>query len=462
METFSAQFIVTVVLLALALAAAVVLAIRAALAYRRVHTKYKGIIDVDAEIVDRQKEHKKLVAEFQNLDSEYQQKSEKLNSEYQSKRAIYEELLRELSVLEEDLELTTFGVYKPHFDYDTSEDYKNALGKARGDQKQMIKGKSAIVCEAEWTVGGSKREGQKMTKQYMQLMLRAFNNECDAAVLKVKWNNIQRMEERIQRAFDAINKLGATHHIEITADYLQLKMKELRLAHEYQEKRQEEKEEQRRIREQMREEEKVQREIEEARKEAEGDERRYQASLDRARKEMEAAQGTELDKLNEELEKLQRQLREAHEKKERSISRAQQTKSGHVYVISNVGSFGDTVYKIGMTRRLEPADRVKELGDASVPFGFDVHAMIFSENAPQLEAALHKEFDKLRVNLVNTRKEFFRVSLDGIETTVKKHHGDIEFTKLAEAKEYRETVAVLEQAKVTVEQKVEERFPSTL
>jgi len=462
METFSTQFMVTVVLLALALVAAVFLALRAALAYRRVHAKYKGIINVDAEIADRQKEHKKLVNEFQKLDSEYQQKSEKLNSEYQSKRAIYEELLRELSVLEEDLELTTFGVYKPHFDYDTSEDYKNALGKARGDQKQMIKDKNAIVCGTEWTVSGSKREGQKMTKQYMKLMLRAFNNECDAAVLKVKGNNIQRMEERIKRAFDAVNKLGTIHHIEITSKYFQLKMKELRLAHEYQEKRQEEKEEQRRIREQMREEEKVQQEIEKARTEAEDDERRYQEALDRASKDMEAAQGAELDKLNEELENLQRQLQEAHERKERSISRAQQTKSGHVYVISNVGSFGDIIYKIGMTRRLEPVDRVKELGDASVPFVFDIHAMIFSENAPQLETALHKEFDKKRVNLVNTRKEFFRVSLDDIETTVKKHHGDIEFMKIAEAKEYRETVAMREQAKVTVEQKVEEKFPSTL
>lgn len=124
------------------------------------------------------------------------------------------------------------------------------------------------------------------------------------------------------------------------------------------------------------------------------------------------------------------------------MSMAQQTRRGHVYVISNIGSFGEDVYKIGMTRRLEPMDRVKELGDASVPFSFDVHALIFSEDAPALENTLHKEFENKRVNLINTRREFFNVTLSEIESVVVKNHGYIEFTKLAEAEQYRETVAI--------------------
>ncbi|MEQ9074536.1 MAG: GIY-YIG nuclease family protein [Sandaracinaceae bacterium] len=124
------------------------------------------------------------------------------------------------------------------------------------------------------------------------------------------------------------------------------------------------------------------------------------------------------------------------------MARAQLTRSGHVYVISNLGSFGEGVYKIGMTRRLEPLIRVKELGDASVPFSFDVHAMIYSEDAPALERALHVEFDGRRVNRVNTRKEFFRVSLAEVRKAVAKHHGVITFVTVAEAEEYWKTVAI--------------------
>lgn len=264
-----------------------------------------------------------------------------------------------------------------------------------------IKSERAIFCSTQWEVGGSRREGQKMTNHYMKLMLRAFNNECDSAVLKVKWNNIFNMEERIKKAFDAINKLGTIHNIQITDEYLNLKLDELHLAHEYQEKLYQEKEEQRQIREQMREEEKVRLEIARAQKEAETEEIRYQRALQQTQKELAKATGEELGKLNAEIRLLQSQLAEAQAKRERAISRAQMTKSGHVYVISNIGSFGQNVYKIGMTRRLEPEERVKELGDASVPFPFDIHALIYSENAPELEGALHRLFERKRVNWVN-------------------------------------------------------------
>ena len=208
----------------------------------------------------------------------------------------------------------------------------------------------------------------------------------------------------------------------------------------------------------------MQREIEAAQKEAARDEERYQKALERARKELDKAHGEDIESLTNQMKELEDKLRAAQELKERAMSRAQITKSGYIYVISNIGSFGKDIYKIGMTRRLEPLDRVRELGDASVPFTFDVHAMIYSDNAPELETELHQLFDDKRVNLVNTRKEFFQTSLDNIEKAVLERNAEIEFTKLAEAREYRESEAIRGQAAISEKKKKEiaEKFPDSL
>jgi Meiotically Up-regulated Gene 113 (MUG113) protein len=152
--------------------------------------------------------------------------------------------------------------------------------------------------------------------------------------------------------------------------------------------------------------------------------------------------GEKQQKLLAHVVELERRLAEAQANKERAVARAQLTRSGHVYVISNIGSFGEEVFKIGMTRRLDPLERIRELGDASVPFAFDIHAVIFSEDAPTLEATLHREFDGRRVNLVNERKEFFGVSIQDIAQAVRKCHGEIQMTLAAEAKDYRKTVSM--------------------
>ena len=432
--------------------------------YSRLAKKYAPVIDIHAEVAKIQKERDKLTVLFRALDSNYEEKNTDLNADYQEKRKIFEQLLHEISIVEEDLEYISFGVYKPRYDFENAARYKNAIDRIRSDQKLMIKNKSAIQCNIEWEVGGSKREGKKMINRLMKLMMRAFNNECDSAILKVKWNNFDQMSTRLNKAHEAINKLGEVNHTSIQRQYLNLKIEELSLVHEYHEKVQEEKEEQRRIREQIREEEKVQKEIEKALKEADTEEKKYEKALTEIHRELEAAEGEAIGKLNKSIETLKAQLLEASSNKERAISRAQQTKSGHVYVISNIGSFGENVYKIGMTRRLEPLDRVKELGDASVPFRFDVHAMIFSEDAPALEHQLHQEFDGKRLNMVNSRKEFFNVSLAEIESTVINNHGEIEFTQLAEAREYRETVALknADSERKTVAKKVADKFPASL
>lgn len=171
-------------------------------------------------------------------------------------------------------------------------------------------------------------------------------------------------------------------------------MQELLLEHEYQVKKQQEKEAMRAVQEELREEEKARREFERVQREAEKEESLYQKALEKIQREYGLADTETKYKLQEQISSLERELEEARLRKERAISMAQQTKRGHVYIISNIGSFGENVYKIGMTRRLEPLDRVRELGDASVPFKFDVHALIYSDEARTLEYELHKAFSQ--------------------------------------------------------------------
>jgi len=351
-------------------------------------------------------------------------------------------LQAEVGAVEEELEMQSFGFYRPHYSFTDSEQFKHALRQTRDRQKQLVKNDGAANCPSDWTVDGSRAKGRKMVREQIKLMLRAFNGECDAAMTKVRYNNVDKMEARLVKSCEAVNKLGKSKNVWITRDYLELKLQELYLTHEHHEALQREKEEQRRIKEQMREEQRAQKEIDKAKAEAEKEEERQQRALEKARAELAKASGVQHEKFAALVSKLENELKEALDRKARAISRAQLTRSGHVYVISNLGSFGDGVFKIGMTRRFEPMLRVRELGDASVPFTFDVHAMIYSEDAPTLERALHAEFEQRRVNRVNTRKEFFRVSIDDIRKAVAKHHGVVTFVTMAEAEEYRKTVAI--------------------
>jgi hypothetical protein len=460
--------IVLIILLAAALGATafLVIRLREAVARRKqMEDRFRGVIDLEREkariIAETESERTRIQTETSQASARTLQEAERERAriEEEAVRLIAQretmerdtreiqvalELLRaEHALLDEEANLRSFGYYEPRWDLENSERYAAKLDDIRAAQKGLLQSGDAAVCTIPWTVNGSKAEGRKMTTRTLKVLLRAFNGECDAAIAKVRYNNFHVMEARIIKSFDAINKLGEVQNCSITRRYLELRLDELSLSHEYQEKLQEEKEEQRRIREQMREEEIAQRELEKARLDAEKEEKRYETALAKARAEVADAQGDKQAKLLGQIEELQRRLDEAHANKERAIARAQMTRSGHVYVISNLGSFGEHVYKIGMTRRLDPQDRIRELGDASVPFQFDVHAVIFSEDAPKLENSLHKLFRNRRINWVNDRKEFFHVSLDEIETAVHQHHGIIEFLHFPEAEEYRKTLAMI-------------------
>lgn len=423
------------------------LAIQFRIKLSQTRRKYGPIIDADQAVAELRKQ-----AETQSASIE------KLRADYAQKRSMLDALIKHAAIYDETIELAELGFYRPHFDFDTSERFKQKIDTVRRQQKDMVRDKTAVVCRTEWTVEGSKAKGKTMVNRALRLTARAFNNECDAAIGNVRWNNVDRMEARVTKAFEAINKLNESQTIEISPHYLQLKLDELRLTHEYHDKKQQEKEEQAELRRQIKEEERLEREAEAAAKE----EAKYQKLLAKAREAASKALGPELDQLQSQLADLEGQLAEAQAKNERAKSMAEQTRRGHVYIISNIGSFGDNVYKIGMTRRLDPMDRVKELGDASVPFVFDVHGIIFSEDAPGMERELHHAFADQRVNLVNNRKEFFKVSLAEIEERVRRLDPNAEIYETAEAREYRESLAIRQRRSEEIAAKPAETFPASI
>ncbi|EAV2659012.1 DUF4041 domain-containing protein [Salmonella enterica subsp. houtenae] len=308
------------------------------------------------------------------------------------------------------------------------------LQKARELTKSLIKTGKAASCDYVET---------NRRNTAINFVLDAFNGKVDSVLSKIKHNNFGKLSQEIKDAFQLVNYNGsAFRSAQITDIYLQSRLNELKWGVAVNEIMLEEKEEQRRIKEQLREEEKARREYEKAIKEAEKEEKAIQQAINKATKELMLAGEEQRLVLEQKLAELQAKYEEAEAKNQRAISMAQQTRSGHVYVISNIGSFGEDVYKIGMTRRLEPLERVRELGDASVPFSFDVHAMIYSEDAPSLENHLHKVFNDKQLNKVNSRKEFFNVGIKDIKSTIESMNINAHWTMFAEAKEYRESLAI--------------------
>lgn len=308
------------------------------------------------------------------------------------------------------------------------------LKEAREKSKMLIKNGDASTCDYVENI-------RKTTAK--NFVLDAFNGKVDTILSMIKKDNYGTLEQKIKDAYALVNNLGAAfRNARITPLYLDARLDELKWGVVVFELKQKEKEEQRRIKEQIREEEKARREYEKAMKDAAKEEEMIRKAMEKAKLAIEKANEEQKAKFEQQLAELQVKLAEAEAKNQRALSMAQQTRSGHVYIISNIGSFGENVFKIGMTRRLEPLDRVKELGDASVPFPFDVHAMIYSEDAPSLETALHRFFVQNQVNKVNPRKEFFRIPLSEIKKEIDNRGLDVKWTISAAALEYKETLAI--------------------
>ena len=383
------------------------------------------IRDAETAVAERKREHELIC---QDIDA--------LKADYASKRQTFDALRHELHMLEGRVELAELGLCEPTFEFGTSAEYAQALKSNRERQKGMISAGTAVVCDKKWTVDGSVKAGQTMTNRNIRMTLRAFNNECEVVIGKVNWKNLEISRERIEKSAAALDKLNESNAVYIKDDYIRLKMEELRLTHEERLRKQEEAEQLREERAAAREEERAQREIEAEIRRAGKEETQKREALAKAEAELQTATGAEREKLQARIAELEQKLTEAEQAKQRAVSMAEQTRAGHVYVISNIGSFGQEVFKVGMTRRIDPMERVRELGDASVPFPFDVHALIFTEDAPGLERELQTALQDYRVNRVNPRKEFFRISRTEVQRIIERRFPDLPFLEQPDAQEY--------------------------
>ena len=306
----------------------------------------------------------------------------------------------------------------------------------------MIRNGTAATCDY---VEANRRETA------ISFVLDAFNGKVDSILSRTKHDNAGKLDQQICDAFTLVNFNGkAFRDARIVDEYLSARLDELKWAAVTQLLSLQDREEQRHIKEQIREEARAMKEQERALREAAKEEEMLQKAMAQAQEQYEHASGEQKAMYEERLRGMADRLKEALERKERARSMAEQTKKGHIYIISNIGSFGENVYKIGLTRRDDPFDRVRELGDSSVPFGFDVHAMILNDDAPALEHQLHRHFLLMQMNKVNHRKEFFRVSLKDIREEIEKLGltTGIKWTMTSEAREYRESLAIEQAIKV--------------
>ncbi len=398
--------------------------------------EHNDIFSLKAEIAALTAKKSELATSIGDLSTDIAKKTQELTELH----AAADEKEKEIYKLTTEIEMQEFGIYTPTYDFATSDLYKLALKNLRDMQKEAIKNGVAVMASSQLTVNGSVSKGTKMLKDIQKLLLRAFNSECDDIIEHVRLSNAQLSGERICKSAAQISSLAANWKLQLSDQYIQYKLQELHLALDFQQKKTEEKEHIRALKEQQREEARVQKEIEEARKRLQKEQAHYNNALSTILERI-AASG-ETAELLEKKEELLSRLDDTQKAIQDVDYREANKRAGYVYVISNVGAFGENVYKIGMTRRLDPMERVDELGDASVPFRFDVHALIFSDDAPSLENALHAAFESKKVNKINHRREFFRVTLDEIKAEVRKNFDKtVEWADIPEADEYRQSLS---------------------
>ncbi len=349
----------------------------------------------------------------------------------------------EVGDLESDADMSDYGLYRPVYDFATSFAYKDALTDVRNRQKEMVRDKRAVLFNSNWMVDNSRAKGRKMNRNNIKAILRSFNNECTDAIKKVRYSNFDRVIARIEKSFVQHNKMYEVVDIRIVSEYLQLKKEEAHIALEYQQKKEDEKEKLREERQKEREEKQLQRDIQEQRKQVSKQIDHYDKAISELNGKLAKVQDDEKDSLLQEIEELKSKLADYQEQSVELDYREGNATAGYVYIISNIGSFGKDVVKIGVTRRLEPLDRINELSSASVPFKFDVHALIFSDDAYALESKLHRRFDKQRINKVNNRKEYFKISIEEIEKELENYKDvTVDFHEQPEADEYKQSLAV--------------------
>jgi len=361
---------------------------------------------------------------------------EEKTNEHKIKQSQIESLKAEIRNYESDLDIIECGFYSEVFDFDDEESFKEEIKNIKADQKWEVKHDNVIRCDKDWKLGGSEARGRKLVTQYSKIMLKCLNSECDTLISKVRFGNITAFTERIKKSFKAINKFGELYSVSIDRNYLQLKLRELNCTYEHERLKEKKKEEAKEIRERMKQEQAEIKALECEKKKAEVEEAKVLKDLQNASKLLEKDKLN--DKLKDKIEKLKLELENKGENV-RKISQAMITRAGNLYVISNP-SFGEGVFKLGISRRLDYTKRVDELSSASVPFRFSIHGAVFSEDCIKLEKDIHAIFDKQRVNKANRRKEHFYTNIYEIEQALKALGHEIELIENPVNMEYQETL----------------------
>nr|DAF42008.1 MAG TPA: STRUCTURAL MAINTENANCE OF CHROMOSOMES PROTEIN [Caudoviricetes sp.] len=389
--------------------------------------------ELQQSIIDKKKELDELNSNVEKLSTEKKTLADKLN-----------ELSQKIDNANSTIEMQEYGLYEPKYDFATSLGYKEKLTEIRKNQKEMIRKKVAVDYREDWTVDGSKAKGTKMTNDSIKLVLRAFNNECEAAINKVKYSNYDSIQKRIERSYEQINKLTSVTQVSISYYYLDSKLEELALAYEYAKKKEQEKEELREQRQREREEKALQKEVAQKKKVIDKEINHFKNVIAELQEKLKSiTDDNEATAINKQLSELEQKIGERDHEKEELDYRTANASAGYVYIISNIGSFGKDVFKIGVTRRLDPTERISELSSASVPFKFDIHALIFSYDAYKLETELHNYFDNYKINKVNNHKEFYKIPIEKIKEKLAEYKElTIDFEEMADAEEYRQTLAI--------------------
>ena len=384
--------------------------------------------------VRAEQEQRRLDGErrLQDLDAALSQRDARLRAADQEIRS-REQRLADLDVHLADAQvLTDAGLSSYPHPAEPSVRLRERLDDTRARIKKMIRDKTAVHASTTFTFNNSTAKGRKFVSDMSKMMLRAYNAEAENCVLTVRAGNGEAARKRLERARDQAEKLGTLIDLRISYQYHSLRLEELRLALDYQNAKKAEKEAEREERARLREERRAQQELQAERDRLEKEKQHYLNVL---------AQLEEQGRADEAAE-MRTRMEEVDTQIEAVDSRNANIRAGYVYVISNIGAFGERMVKIGMTRRLDPMDRVRELGDASVPFNFDVHALFFSEDAVGLETSLHHYFADRRVNRVNSRREFFYATPAEVRDALTQIASGslLEFTEEPAAEQYRQSL----------------------
>jgi len=404
-------------------------------------TMYLAWIGVPIAAIGTYMLYKKVSKQEERVAEELQTKKDEINGLDKE----LEQLKADLALAREEEDIQTYGLYEPHYDFETATAYKERLDEIRRRQKQLVKDKKAAWGKPNMTLNGDARKGQAMINDNIKQIIRTFNTECDVTIRKVKHSNIEASEKRIRKSYETLNRLNERLGVRIQPEYLNLKIEELYLAYEYEVKKQEEKELLAEAREREREERKLRQKLEKEKNKFNRENDRITKELDDAEAKLQSADDDEKAKLEAQIAELKAALEKNNEEIEKIDKWEETPGAGYVYIISNIGSFGEDVFKIGVTRRDDPEERIKELSNASVPFKYDSHVFIFSEDAYNLESSLHERFDKKRVNKINRRKEFFNISIDDVKEIVEENKASVHsFVEEPEAEEYYDSLKIAE------------------